>query len=166
MLQHAASRVFAVLCSLVLLGCAGGEPDSFRDTDRPISASSRFDADAFSGEWLLAASFTPSRLEPVRVALVPELSQIRVTSDEVPQIAGVYRQGVPGELIPLNTDSERLIVMWVDEDYDTAAIGTVSGSFGAILDRDGILPTDRARATRDILAFYGWDVAKLKRTKP
>lgn len=157
---------FAAFCSFALLACTPEGPEVYRDVDRPIGASSRFDAAAFAGEWILAASFTPARLEPVRITYAQDLRQIRVTSDEAPQIAGVYREGVPGELIPLRENSERLIVMWVDEDYDTAAIGTVSGSFGAVLDRDGVLPPDRARAARDILAFYGWDVAQLKRTKP
>ena len=156
----------AIVCCAALLGCATESPEVYRDIDRPIGASSRFEADAFAGEWILVASFTPARQEPVRIRYAPEVRQITVTSDEAPQIAGVYRQGVPGELVPLREDGERLIVMWVDEDYDTAAIGTVTGSFGAVLDRDGVLPADRARAARDILAFYGWDVAQLKRTKP
>ena len=166
MTGSARSCVFMTLCCAALVGCANEGSEVYRDVDRPIGASSRFDAGAFAGEWMLAASFTPARLEPVRITYAPEVEQIRVTSDEAPQIAGVYREGVPGELIPLRENAERLIVMWVDEDYDTAAVGTVSGSFGAVLDRDGELPADRARAARDILAFYGWDVAQLKRTKP
>jgi len=166
MFEFARSRVFVGVCCAALLGCAPDGPEVYRDVDRPIGASSRFDAEAFTGEWMLAASFTPARLEPVRITYAPETRHIRVTSDEAPEIAGVYRQGVPGELVPLRENAERLIVMWVDEDYDTAAVGTVSGSFGAVLDRDGKLPADRARAARDILAFYGWDVAQLKRTKP
>jgi apolipoprotein D and lipocalin family protein len=166
MAGHSGYKACTALACAVLLGCSNGGPEVYRDTDVAMGASSRFDAEAFAGEWMLAASFTPVRLEPVRVTYAPEVRQIRVASDEAPQIAGVYRERMPGELVPVAEDRERLIVMWVDEDYDTAAVGTMSGTFGAVLDRDGVLPVDRARAARDILAFYGWDVANLKRTKP
>ncbi len=155
------------ICLVLVVACASNkEPPTYRDTDTPMGATSRFDAQAFAGEWILAASFAPARTEPVRVTFVPEVPHIRIASDEAPQIAGVYREGLPGELVPVGVKGERLIVMWVDEDYDTAAVGTLSGSFGAVLDRDGVLAADRARAARDIFSFYGWDVAELKRTKP
>ena len=55
--------------------------------------------------------------------------------------------------------------MWVDEDFETAVIGTASGSFGAILDRDGAIPPDRLAAARDILEFYGWNVSLMQRAE-
>ncbi len=155
-----------VLLCLALGACAPGASDGFRDTNRPISASSRFDAEAFSGAWLLAATFEPARQAPVSITYMPEAQHFRVASSEVPQIAGLYQSGRPGELLPLGDDRSPLVVMWVDEDFETAAVGTPSGSFGAILDRDGTLPDDRARAASDILSFNGWDVSALKRTRP
>lgn len=159
-------QVRRLLACCVLGACAVGAPDGFRDTGQPISASSRFDASSFSGEWLLAATFEPARQAPVAFTYEPEMKHFRVASDEVPQIAGLYSSGQPGELRPLDEGRGPLVVMWVDEDFETAVIGTPSGSFGAILDRDGTLPDDRARAARDILGFNGWDVAALKRTRP
>lgn len=164
----ASMRHISTFCmtALALGACALGGPETYRDESQPISASSRFDAQAFSGTWLMMATFEPARRAPIAITYVPEVQNFRVASDEAPQIAGLYRAGRPGELVPLTDGRSTLVVMWVDEDFETAAIGTPSGSFGAVLDRDGTLRDDRARAARDIMAFNGWDVAALKGTTP
>lgn len=155
-----------VLLALVLGGCAGQAPQSFRDTSQPISASARFEPEAFSGAWLIVAAFQPMERAQVIVTYDAVAQRLRVAGDEVPLITGLYRPGRPGELLPLRRGRSPLVVMWVDEDFETAVIGTPSGSFGAVLDRDGAVPDDRARATREVMAFYGWDVNALKRTGP
>ncbi len=53
-------------------------------------------------------------------------------------------------------------VLWADADYRTLAIGTPSGQFGLILNRDGALPPDRLRAAREIFDFNGYDIARLR----
>ena len=159
-------KAICALCTVVLIGCTSDAPVGFRDLDAPIGATTRFDALSFAGSWILSASFTPIPAGPVVITVAPEVAHLRITSNEIPDIAGLYREGAPGELIPFTRGRERLIVMWVDEDFQTAAVGTVSGSFGAVLDRDGIVPPDRANAAREIFDFYGWDVGQLKRTIP
>lgn len=165
MMQRHLAIAFTVMAS-ILAACAPEPPAGFRDPTVPMGATTRFDALAFSGEWVLVASFGPRATTPLRIALAPEVAHLRITTDEVPEIAGLYREGVPGELIPVSGVGETLAVMWVAEDFETAAIGTASGSFGAILNRTANLRDDRARAARDIFAFYGWDVSQLKRTIP
>lgn len=155
------------LCQSVLLvaACSFVTPETgFRDEAVPLGATSRFDALAFSGEWLLVASFDAREMAPLVVTPAAEVAHLRITSNEVPEVAGLYREGVPGELIPVSGEGDTLVVMWVDESFQSAAIGTSSGSFGAVLNRAPEIPSDRARAARDVFAFYGWDVSRLKRT--
>lgn len=154
------------LCAFVVASCAQQDPVSFRKPDAPIGATTRFDALGFAGSWVLYASFTPLPADPVVITVAPEVAHVRITSNAIPQVAGLYQEGAPGELIPLTRGRDTLVVMWVDEDFETAVIGTASGSFGAILDRDGALLPDRATAAREVFEFYGWDVARLKRTIP
>ena len=50
-----------------------------------------------------------------------------------------------------------LWVLWVDDDFRTAVIGTPDGRFGWIMDRPGQASRDRTRAAREILDFNGYD---------
>lgn len=50
-------------------------------------------------------------------------------------------------------------VLWVDGDYRTLVIGTPSGEFGFVLNRDDHMPADRLQAVRDIMRFNGYDPA-------
>lgn len=139
------SLVQALLAmSLVAVAGCTNHPDGYRDTRAPIGATTRFDAEQFSGQWIIAASFTQRRKKPVAFTQVQEGARLQLTTDEIPRIAGFYSEGVPGELIPLNAGNETLVVLWVDDDFRTAAIGTISGSLGLVLDREGDIPEDRA----------------------
>ena len=60
---------------------------------------------------------------------------------------------------------QTLVIMWVDEGFRTAAIGTRDGTFGAILDRYPRGSADRFNAAIQILKFNGWDVSQLKKVK-
>ena len=52
-------------------------------------------------------------------------------------------------------------VLWVDEEYRTAVIGTPSGAFGAVINRTASIKPDRLRAAREVLDFNGYDVSRL-----
>lgn len=151
----------AALCLCVLLlGCAPSVESGFRDLSKPMGASSRFDAGSFAGSWQVAAAFGSLAEDALEVMIAEDEGQITLAG--LPQVAGSYRQGVPGELIPSDISSDPLIVMWIDEEIETAAIGFVSGRYGALIDRDGNVPPDRAAAARDVFEFYGWNVSGLK----
>lgn len=54
-------------------------------------------------------------------------------------------------------------VLWVDEGYRTMALGTPSGRFGMILERGaGPTPSDRNAAAREILAWNGYALQRLR----
>jgi apolipoprotein D and lipocalin family protein len=57
-------------------------------------------------------------------------------------------------------------LLWVDADLRTLVIGTPAGQFGMILNRDPVLPPDRAAAARDILAWAGYDLRRLRPVTP
>ena len=52
-------------------------------------------------------------------------------------------------------------MLWVDDDFRTAALGTPDGSLGWIIDRSATGGTDRIAAAREIMEFNGYDVSKL-----
>lgn len=51
-------------------------------------------------------------------------------------------------------------VLWIDADNRSMALGTPDGRFGMILSKDAI-PKDRLEAAREILAWNGYDVARM-----
>ena len=53
-------------------------------------------------------------------------------------------------------------VLWADTDYRTLVIGTPSGAFGFVLNRGGLLPEDRLRSAREVLAWNRYDLALLR----
>ena len=53
-------------------------------------------------------------------------------------------------------------VLWVDGDYRTMVVGTPSGQFGFVLNREVAVPADRARAVRDIFEFNGYETDTLQ----
>ena len=75
------------------------------------------------------------------------------------RIEAVARPAGPGRLaVPVHDD---WCILWVDSGYRTLAIGTPSGRFGFILDRD-ILPEDRLTAAREVFDFNGYGVTNLR----
>lgn len=149
------------LALFLLAACASPDSSSFRDQNAPMGASTRFDRDSFSGAWNVVESFGAATATQIVFDVSSDAETIRISGTGANTVDDVYREGVPGELIPTTTGRESLVVMWVDEDFETAAIGTSSGSYGALIDRDGRVPPDRAIAARAILDFYGWDVSQL-----
>jgi apolipoprotein D and lipocalin family protein len=156
-------RTFAALSVLSALGaCAAPGTGVYRDPAAPISASTRFDPAAVSGSWQVVETFGPMRSGEVSFETGGET--ISVSGTGRGGIDGTYRQGVPGELIPTTAGRDTLVVFWMDESRETAALGTVSGSYGALIDRDGRIPPDKTLAARAIFDFYGWDIAQLNRS--
>ena len=148
----------------------------YRDTDVPISSMATFDAAAYAGTWYEIASFpvpfqsgcrnttaiyTPSGNGTLNVLNACD------TDDGPKTIAGTARIDGPGRLeirlqgVPIAAD---YWVLWVDTDYRTAVVGTPAGRSGWILNREPVIPADRLKAARDILAFNGYDISQLQLT--
>lgn len=177
-------RWLAALAVIALVACEPGPafvPDGFRDTTVAISSSTRFDAARFAGEWVVVESFdqTPRAVTVDRVRFSPSsvgysyqawASQLPPTD---PELAAIIDVSAPPELkigafgrltfVGEHKEDDPIWVIWVDEDHRTAVLGTPSGRFGMIVNRTKKLRADRLRAAREILAFNGYDVSKLRK---
>lgn len=169
-------RAGLIAIALMLGACAVVGPQTgHRDTSVPLSVTTRgAPAGAFgemSGPWFVRASyagdydlamvnFLPAYEGGTAVELrraACDLSGDCVTEDTVlrARALGQNRWQLTG------ADARELWVIWVDDDFRTAAIGTPDGSFGWILDRKPQGGADRLRAAREILEFGGYDTGRL-----
>ncbi len=166
----------------LLAGCALPAAQAFRDTEARISSSSRFEAARFAGDWQLVAAFAPPEVGvgPVRYSVTatsgggfavetqaapcprPACAGERADYRAVPTGPGRFR--IAAGDAPLQ-DEERW-VLWVDDDFRTAVIGTPSGRLGWILDRRRQSSPDRLRAARSVLEWAGYDLTYLKEATP
>lgn len=162
-------RVYSILKTLglcaVLAGCSptGGPLVSFRDTAMPITSIALFDAAQFAGHWQLVAAFGAD-ICAYDVAAAGggafDLAQHSCSGTirhSAAQITG------PGRFTPQNGPRKGIEhwILWVDQTYRTAVIGTVGGEFGMILNRGRDIPADRLRAAREILEWNGYDLSRL-----
>lgn len=174
-------------CVLALAACAPGPryvPDGYRDQGVPITSSTRFDAARFAGDWIVIASFeqTPRAVTTDRVSFAPNAvgysyftAASRVPAMD-PELAAIVDMSAPPDLeigafgrlsfVGEFSEADPIWVIWVDEDHRTAVLGTPSGRFGMILNRSATLRADRLRAAREILAFNGYDLSKLRKVTP
>ncbi len=162
-------------CFLSLTSCALAP--SYRDQNVTIASMASFDAANYAGEWFEVASFpvffqrgcrnttaTYVGLPDGALAVLNECD----TDDGPEQIAGRAEVVGPGRLtvqlegVPFAAD---YWVLWVDEGYRTAVVGTPSGRAGWILNRTPDITPDRLAAARDVLAFNGYDVSQLVLTE-
>ncbi len=164
----------APLAAMALSACVAFP--QYRDTDVPISSMATFDATAYAGLWYEVANFpvpfqsgcrnTTATYTPNAAGALDVLNMCD-TDDGPDQIAGTASIDGPGRLkvrlngVPFAAD---YWVLWVDTGYRTAVVGTPSGRSGWILNRDPVIPADRLKAARDILAFNGYDLSQLQMT--
>ncbi|MEM6739567.1 MAG: lipocalin family protein [Pseudomonadota bacterium] len=140
--------------------CVATPEARWRNPEGAIASTTRFDADRFEGEWRRVAAFSASFLAPAcpSIRFVREGAGLRVA------LCGTGR-GEFYAVDPLGRLTQGsgppLWVLWVDEGFRTAVIGTPDGSFGWILERTGSVEQDRLAAAREILAFNGYDPARM-----
>ena len=160
-----------ILLPLILLvACAAPQPtQGFRDPGAPFASIQRFETERFLGTWVRVAAFAAAGddVAPER-HLYRRAATGRIVADITRADGGtmrrIYVQSGPGRLRPADQDgqAEALWVLWVDEGFRTAVLGTPSGSQAFILDRSATPAPDRLRAAREILAWYGYDMARLQ----
>lgn len=135
----------------------------YRDTTARITSVALFDPALFAGHWQVVAAFD---------AETCALDVVATTADEIEladrKCAGAVAHSVaqitgPGRFTPKGGTNKAVEywVMWVDQTYRTAVIGTVGGEFGMILNRDPDIPADRLKAAREILDWNGYDLTRL-----
>lgn len=171
-MPYAKIRLSLGLMALALAAACAAPPapqQGFRDTTAPFASTQRFETERFLGDWVSVAAFTPPG-QPV----TPERHRYqRATTGQiigdVTQANGttarqVYDLTGPGRLRPQGQadPSEALWLLWVDEGFRTAVLGTPSGSQAFILDRSATPAPDRIRAAREILDWYGYDMTRLQ----
>lgn len=165
----------AFIAALCLLLAACGSP-IYRDPATTLTSMAVFDPVRYSGLWYEVASYpTPFQsgctntqadytLNPdgsldVRNACFRDGSLSVIEGSAT--VTGPGRLRVRLDGVPFAAD---YWVLWVDEDYRTAVVGTPSGRAGWVLNRDPSIPTDRLAAAEEVLRFNGYDVSQLRRT--
>lgn len=164
------------LCCLLVAACVAPVaelPGSYRLAGSPIYSSAVLDVARIEGRWVQVAGFGPeaSDCRPggvdirkaaagLQAALRLCLSGVETRASGALQGVGPGRFALGGAAVP--GLGEPWWVLWADTDYRTLIIGTPSGRFGFILNRDRVLPQDRLVAAREILDFNGYDLRQLQ----
>jgi len=155
-----------------------GEAVSFRDRTVPIASTTRGSPADLSGDWVVSAAFGEGPVrgldvtDRVKVAVEPsgrgdwtftDRAGAWVRVPVAPVQPGRYEVSVPQPAanVLFGTSTPKFVVLWVDDDFRTAVVGTPDGSFGWVMDRPGQGSPDRMAAAREVLDFNGYDVGRL-----
>jgi len=158
--------------AVLLAGCGAppsGPSAGYRDISALIGATSRFDLKRFAGAWTVREYFpTEQRLNGFDVITEAggTFTWVETTGQAAPgqdaeqnaTLGTITGQG----RFRLDWDDNDYWVLWVDEGFRTAVIGTPNGQFGYIVDRSRTGGSDRIKAAREILDFNGYDVSQLR----
>ena len=148
---------------LLLLAC-GHKPapvlPAFRDPTAPIYSSAVLDPVRIQGHWVQVAGFAAPDCGPGAVDIGATDIRWALCLDALRSGAGPFVPGKPGRFAA--PGMQDWWVLWADGDDRTLVIGTPSGRFGFVLNRDASLPADRAKAVKDILRFNGYDLDNLR----
>lgn len=169
---------------LLLAACGTPLPDEdvgglftvYRDTTVPIASKAVFDPARYLGTWYEVARFpVPFETGCVKVTAIygrnadgsvsvrnicrnPDGS-VKSEITGTAEIVGPGRLKVSFPSVPFGASD--YWVLWVDEGYRTAVVGTPNGRSGWILNRDPQIPKDRLNAAREVLDFNGYDISRL-----
>ncbi len=180
----------ATLLALVFVaGCAAAPetpatPPSLRDAAAPLGSQTDVNADGLAGDWAVRRTLPDGAFVPgERFSLTASGADLTlvwlgiVCSDVVGLCeaftgTATYARSGPGrwrrtsavpyeEVAPLD-----LWIFWTDGDRRTMAFGDPAGSYALIADRNATGGADRIAAAREILDWYGFDVAMLRTVGP
>lgn len=170
-------------CVALLAGCGGGPEDpfalfpSYRDAEVPIASKALFEPERYVGLWHEIARF-PVPFEAGCVGVTAEYGlrddgtlsvvntcrgpdgAVRSTIEGSAEVVGPGRLTVRFGSVPFVAAD--YWVLWVDEGYRTAVVGTPNGRAGWVLNRDPAIPADRWAAALEILDFNGYDTSRLE----
>ncbi|UWR32495.1 lipocalin family protein [Sulfitobacter sp. W027] len=171
-----ARRAAVLLLLGALAACNRSEPPpvqtGFRNAEALIGATSRFDAARFGGDWQIRAAF-PGDANLLAVTFAPQGPTL-IETREACDAAGVctdrrdlwaLSEEGPGRYTMRAAvgGAERAFwVLWVDEGFRTAVVGSPEGGYGWILDRQATGGEDRITAAQEILDFNGYDLSALQ----
>lgn len=170
------------LMAMALAGCAmDGAPTGdgaipFRNPTAPIGVTSRYDDSRFAGIWYVRG-VVDRGVSPVQIERRADgagsvnwiVSRAVCATDGGPcNVAGevwTATTDVPGADVitdPRTGSTQRPVVVWVDADYRTAAVGDEGGAFAWVLDRAPRGGADRIKAARQVLEFSGFDLRQMR----
>lgn len=167
-----------LLALALLAACAAPQPiEGFR-AQGPIYSNAVLDLARIEGSWAQVATFAgpaQPRCRTGQADITAEAGRLAarmrlcLNGGEV-AYAGPLAITGPGRMRPAAAAPSPLDrdwwLLWADADLRTLVLGTPDGSFGMILNRGGRLPPDRLTAARDILAWNGYDVGRLRLLVP
>lgn len=175
-------RVLTLLTLVGLIGCAPAPepvvPEVFRDQSAQIASQTDVTAQRMAGDWVVRQSFATKPYPTagfelsvlpdgaLQMSFPPPSCVGAVDCAEVSDTLVLLLPTGPGRWTPVDPprawpDAD-LWVMWMDFDSRTAAIGTPSGQFGWIMDRNPTGGEDRIIAARDIMDWFGYDPGQLQ----
>jgi len=146
-----------LLALMILAGCttqiAPTGPVHFRNATAQVASQADVTLERLSGAWQVVSIFED-----------PQFAAVRTVQFDGPNMA------LNSQLLPITRVSEGRItagglqfwVHWLDINNRTAVIGSPDGRFGWIMDRTGAPGSDRLKAAREILDWYGYDLSRMK----
>ncbi|MBM1815319.1 lipocalin family protein [Pseudosulfitobacter pseudonitzschiae] len=167
------STACAIGLGLILLaGCARVPAvTGHRDTATIIASTTRFEAQRFAGDWVVRAAYpqdadlrgVTARQDGTAFTLLRHRCDATGQCGTVAEVwpATATGQGRYALRDPSGTADRTLWVLWVDDGFRTAAVGTPDGRWGWILDRSTSGGADRIAAAREVLDFNGYDLTHL-----
>ncbi|HEY0213233.1 MAG TPA: lipocalin [Paenirhodobacter sp.] len=140
-----------------------------RDTQGWISSAVLFDPARFAGTWFVAESGTPgcagARQDWAWNGQGWTISGTDCSGTRAARASGhVALTGPGGRFTPDGAfGREPVWVLWVDQDYRVAVLGTPSGHFGMVLSRSLPPRVDLLRAAHEVLDFNSYDLRRIGR---
>lgn len=140
-----------------------------RDRNVMISSVVMFDPARFAGTWYVAQSAVPGCAGNRQVwKWTGRGYDVSGTDCGGSRAAGVSEHvaltGPGGRFMPSRSYSgEKIWLLWADDGYRVATLGTPSGKFGVILTRTMPPKADLVTAARRVLDFNGYDLRRIGR---
>lgn len=139
-----------------------------RDPAVRISSAALFDPGRFAGRWYVVQSHVPGCSGAVQDWTAEgdgsySLAGTDCSGGSPAKLTGRAVVTGPGGRITAQSAYARapIYVLWVDEGYRVAALGTPSGAWATVLSRTPEPRPDLSRAAREVLEFNGYDLAQL-----
>jgi len=181
------TRIFAGLMLALLVACTQKDApvvvvlpaESYRDPTAQIASQTDVTANRMAGDWAIRQRFA-SQSGPasgMSLSVLPNGAlQWTYETDECLNDVCMSRDVLvfleptgPGRWTPRDPElagfDDEIWVMWMDFDTRTATLGTPSGEFGWIMDKNTTGGRDRITAARDIMDWFGYDVQRLEEVR-
>ncbi len=143
----------------------------YRDASVIIASTTRFDAARFAGDWVVRAAYpedadlrgVQARQNGAAFTLASNRCNAAGQCGTVSQVWPAMATGQGRYVLrgPGGDADRNLWVLWVDDGFRTAVVGTPDGTWGWILDRNATGGADRIAAAREVLDFNGYDLTRL-----